>query len=102
MDEDNRTDEQIQAEKNRPTPGQGLVLVGFGKYNLKEMLLWQDTPQEEKLVTAFKRWPPVYRREEICSQDDLTAACQYLVYLNDVILEWELNNPSTNKENNNE
>lgn len=79
-------------------PGQGLVLVGFGKHKLTDMLeRWLDTDEEEKLATAFKRWPPVYRREEICSQEEIKAACQYLAYLQDVILEWELNNP--NKEN---
>lgn len=87
-------------EDIKPEPGQGLVLVGFGKHNLKDMLLWQDTSKEEDLVCAFKKWPPVYRREESCSQEDLKAACQYLAYLQDVILEWELNNPTEDKENN--
>jgi hypothetical protein len=93
-------EDDVQEPKVKP--GEGLVLVGFGKHDLKDMLLWQDTPQEEDLAIAFKKWPPVYRREKNCNQEDLKAACQYLAYLQDLILEWELNNPSEDKENNDE
>jgi len=99
MDEDNRTPEQVEADRNKPEPGQGLVLVGFGKHSLKDMMGWVDTEQEEDLAFAFKKWPPVYRREEICSEGDIKAACQYLAYLQDIILEHEINTPEGDKEN---
>ena len=69
---------------------EGLILVGFGKHTLTDMLEWMDTEKEEDLATAFKKWPPVYRRESICSQAEIQAALQYLAFLQDVILEYEL------------
>jgi len=72
-------------------PEEGLVLVGFGKHKLSEMLEWQDTEKEDDLAKAFVKWPPVYRREEICSQAEVKTACQYLAYLQDLILEYEMN-----------
>ena len=72
-------------------PKEGLVLVGFGKYKLVDMLGWMDTDKEDDLAKAFVKWPPVYRREEICSQAEVKTACQYLAYLQDLILEYEMN-----------
>ena len=86
-------------EQPQVEPGQGLVLVGFGKYNLTDMLEWIDTDKEEDLAIAFKKWPPVYRREEICTEEDIKSACRYLAYLQDLILEYELNTPEGKKEN---
>jgi len=84
-------------------PEEGLILVGFGKHNLKDMLEWRDTEKEQDLAEAFKKWPPVYRREDICNQEEIKAACQYLAYLQDLILEYELNSPpEEDKENKDE
>ncbi len=70
-------------------PKDGLVLVGFGKDSLGEMLGWIDTPREMDLLTAFKKRPPVYREERNCSQEEIQHACDFLAYLQDVILEYE-------------
>ena len=67
----------------------GMVLVAFGKHKLKDMMAWIDTPQEEDLLTAFKRWPPVYRELRACEAEDVQTACDYLAYLNDVIEEYD-------------
>ena len=80
---------------------QGMVLVGFGKYKLSDMMKWVDTEQEEDLAKAFVKWPPVYRREGICTQSEIQASLQYLAFIQDVILEWDLNaSPEGGKEKN--
>ena len=82
----------------QPKPEEALVLVGFGKYRLIDMLTWMDTDKEEDLARAFVKWPPVYRREEICSQTEIEAACRYLAFIQDLILEYELQtNPEGEK-----
>jgi hypothetical protein len=79
----------------------GLVLVGFGSNKLGDMLEWIGTSKEEDLLKAFKKWPPVYRREEICDSEEIQQACDYLAFLQDAILEYELQNPPGDEENNN-
>jgi hypothetical protein len=66
----------------------GLVLVGFGSHKLKDMLEWVDTDQEQDLLEAFKKWPPVYRELRACDAKDVELACDYLAYLQDVVAEW--------------
>ncbi len=68
---------------------EGLVLVGFGSHQLKDMLEWIDTPQEMDLLMAFKKWPPVYREQRACEPEDVQIACKFLAYLGDVIKEYE-------------
>lgn len=84
-------------------PEEALVLVGFGKHKLVDMLEWMHTDKEDDLAKAFVKWPPVYRREEICSQADLKNACEYLAYVQDLLLEYEMNElQKEDKENKNE
>ena len=71
---------------------EGLVLVGFGSHNLKDMLEWIDTDKEMDLLIAFKRWPPVYREEKACEPEDIETAFTFLAYLQDVITEYEKEN----------
>jgi hypothetical protein len=80
----------------------GLVLTGFGKHKLKDMLTWIGTEQEEDLLCAFKKWPPVWREERICDEEDIEYACRFLAFLQDAILEYELNTPEGDEENTNE
>jgi hypothetical protein len=68
----------------------GLILVGFGKHELKDMMEWVDTDQEEDLIKAFTKWPAVWREERICSEAEMKAALQYLAFCQDAILEYEL------------
>lgn len=78
----------------------GLVLMGFGKHKLKDMLEWIGTDKEEDLLRAFTKWPPVYREERIADEEDLHYACRFLAFLQDAILEYELETPSKeDKEN---
>ncbi len=69
---------------------EGLILVGFGKHELKDMLEWVDTDKEEDLISAFKKWPPVWRREGICSLAEIQVSLQYMTFLQDAVLEYEL------------
>ena len=71
-------------------PAPGLVLVGFGAQSLRDMLEWIDTDKEEDLLSAFIKWPPVYRPEEACSNEDIQNACRFLAFVQDSILEYEL------------
>jgi len=87
-------DDEVVEEKQP-----GLVLVGFGKHKLQDMLQWQGTDKEEDLAFAFKKWPAVWREERICSVGDIEAACSYLAYIQDIILEHETNTPEGDKEN---
>ena len=77
----------------------GLVLTGFGKHKLKDMLGWIGTEKEEDLLQAFKKWPPVYREERIADEEDIEYACRFLAFLQDAILEYELNTPEGDEEN---
>jgi hypothetical protein len=87
-------DEVVEEER---TPG--LVLTGFGSYRLQDMLEWIGTDKEDDLLSAFTKWPPVYREERICDEQDLEYACQYLAFIQDSILEYELNTPEGDEEN---
>ncbi len=87
-------EDEVVEEK---TPG--LVLVGFGGNKLADMLHWIDTDKEEDLLSAFTRWPPVYREERICDQEDLKHACQFLAFIQDRILQYELETPEGDEEN---
>jgi hypothetical protein len=76
----------------------GLVLIGFGSHNLKDMLEWVDTDKEMDLLMAFKKWPPIYRDVRSCEAEDVQTAFEFLKYLNDVVVEYDKHE----KENKNE
>ena len=50
-----------------------LVLVGFGKDDLKDLIKKVGTLEEETLIRACLNAPPRYRREEICSEEEVAA-----------------------------
>ena len=83
------------------TPEPGLVLVGFGDQSLRDMLEWIDTDKEDDLLSAFIKWPPVYRPEVSCTNEEIQNACRFLAFIQDSILEYELqqNPPEEDKEN---
>ncbi len=82
-------EDEVKEEERTP----GLVLVGFGKHRLKDMLTWIGTKKEIDLLQAFKKWPPVWREERIVDEEDIEYACRFLAFLQDAILEYELQNP---------
>jgi hypothetical protein len=52
---------------------QELVLVGFGKHDLIDMINWIDTDQEKEVLMAAGKWPARWRRYEICTTEELDA-----------------------------
>ena len=56
------TEEEL-AEREHLRRETSLVLVGFGKHDLSEVLTWRGTPKEEDAILAPTKWPPRYRRE---------------------------------------
>ena len=71
-------------------PAPGLVLVGFGDQSLRDMMEWIDTDKEDDLLSAFIKWPPVYRAEAACNNEEVQNACRYLAFIHDSIREYEL------------
>lgn len=66
-----------------------LVLVGFGKSHLIDMIEWIGDKEKEKiLLEAPKNWPPVFRRQEICSQEEILAFLEYVGWLKGLIEEY--------------
>jgi hypothetical protein len=68
--------------KNQTKPARderegNLVLVGFGKHNLDEILNWVGTPREIEALKAPLLWPPRWRRESLCSEEDKTNFAEY-------------------------
>lgn len=53
-------------EKQEP-----MVLVGFGKHELKDLLKLRGTPEEDTLLLAPVNWPARYKRESICDPDEI-------------------------------
>jgi hypothetical protein len=60
---------------------QPLILVGFGKYSLEEVMSWVGTEKEDDVLFAPKKWPPRYRRPEICENKDLDLFQKYTLYV---------------------
>lgn len=73
-----------------------LVLVGFGKHDLCDMLKWIGTEKETDLVEAVnpktKGWPPVYRRVDLCSEKEKVAFFLYYEWLTALVREWDKEN----------
>jgi hypothetical protein len=71
-------------ERKMKIRSQANVLVGFGKRDLKDMMAEIDTEEgEDLLIHALtqKHWPPRYRREAICTQEEVDAFKAYMRWL---------------------
>lgn len=58
-----------------------MVLVGFGKTELKDVVNKIGTQDENDLLRAPLRSPPRYRREEICNHEEIEAFVTYCNFL---------------------
>lgn len=58
-----------------------LILIGFGKNSLEEVLSWRGSIREEDAIMAAKKWPPVYRRESICEPGDVERYKEYVEWI---------------------
>ena len=57
------------------------VLVGFGEHDLKDLMA--DEGNEDLLIYALTKhhWPPRYRRESICSQEEIQSFKDYMIWI---------------------
>ena len=61
-----------------------MVLVGFGKHDLKDLWAKKDTKEGlQRLIEAItiKHWPPRYRRLEICTEEEVKVFKEYLHWI---------------------
>jgi hypothetical protein len=61
-----------------------LILVGFGKHNLKEILSWRGTSKEEDAILATVKQPPVYRRKSICDNEEIDCYTVYVDWISGI------------------
>ena len=73
----------LVAKPKEQKQGPNMILVGFDKYSLEEMLSWRGTEKEEDLVFASYRWPPRFREERSCSTRQMETFLEYVDWLSD-------------------
>jgi len=69
-----------------------LVLVGFGKQKLIELIeKIGDPEEEEKLLnlTLGQQVPPVYRIEKSCTQEEKLAFVEYVGWLTSLLQKYK-------------
>lgn len=74
----------LNKDKRREEP---VVLVGFGKHDLKDLIKFIDTDDEEKLVAEpfEKGWPPRFRRVSLCTKEDVEVFRIFTTFMTNVI-----------------
>ena len=65
---------------------EGMVLVGIGKLDLKDLILKINTEQEKELLQSLINSPPRWRRESICDEDEIQAFVTFTEFVTDKIL----------------
>ena len=70
--------------RRQPEP---VVLVGFGKHDLVDMIEFIDTDNEERLVSEpfEKGWPPRYRRASACTEAEVEAFRKFTTFMTQVV-----------------
>ena len=58
LKEEEELTEKELAEREYLRKETSLVLVGFGKHDLSEVLAWRGTQKEEDAILAPTKWPP--------------------------------------------
>ena len=72
-----------------------LVLVGFGKLKLIDLIEKIGKPEEEEKLldlTLGQQLPPVYRDEKSCSEEEKLAFVEYVGFLTSLIEKYKENN----------
>ncbi len=70
----------------KEVPAEAMVLVGFGKHDLVDLVnnaSGGDQDALDKLVHAVGKyhWPPRYRRESICTEEEIEAFVDYTTWI---------------------
>lgn len=73
----NKVIQNIKENEEGEEVPEGMVLVGFGKHDLDEILSWFGTPREIEALKAPTIWPPRWRRESACSEYEQTRFVEY-------------------------
>jgi hypothetical protein len=73
-----------RAEKKTPEP---MVLVGFGKHDLVDLMKLKDTDDEEKLVSEpfAKGWPPRYIRASAATPEEIKTFSEFTNFITNVV-----------------
>ena len=73
---------RVKVNKNEP-----MILVGFGKHDLGDLMKLIGTEEEEKLVLAPTKysWPPRYRRSSICTAIEMQTFKEYIEHMSQFI-----------------
>lgn len=79
----------VRTQNKDKRVNEALVLVGFGKWELKDMVKWIDTDDEERLVTEpfQKNYPPRYRRVSACTKEEVETFRTFTNFMTNVIAE---------------
>ena len=66
-----------------------MVLVGFGKHDLADMIEYLDTDNEDRLITEpfEKGWPPRYRKASACTEQEIANFKKFTNFMTNVIAE---------------
>jgi hypothetical protein len=73
--------EEQQEFKREEIPPETPILVGFGKHDLKDVMDWIGTEKELDALQASIKWPPRYRRLEICEDGDVERFIKYTEWI---------------------
>jgi hypothetical protein len=65
---------------------EAMVLMGFGKKDLKDLLELIGTPQENLLAEAPVRAPARWRRQEICSDEEVADFRRYVNWVQGMLV----------------
>lgn len=57
-----------------------LILVGFGKHDLTDLVEKIGTDEELIVLNAAAKWPARWRRMKICKKEELDAMKKYVEY----------------------
>lgn len=57
-----------------------LVLVGFGKHSIVDLVKRIGTDEEISVINAAAKWPARWRRMKICSDEELDAMKTYVEF----------------------
>lgn len=63
-----------------------MCLVGYGKHSLANLMENVNTPEgDDLLLHAIDRqhWPPRYRPQRICSEEEKQAFVDYMLWINE-------------------
>lgn len=71
----------------------GFILIGFGNFPLIQLVRGMDTHPEvaQFLLLAPTKLPPKYKKETMCSLEEVEAAVKYAAWLKETVSSYEEN-----------